>query len=116
MYVFVSLPAAIRAPASFSLETTPSVPATAGWETRYLQVPVDDPHVVQVLHRIQDLVDELAGVSLRVESFLYDPVEQLAAGNAENRRNKSWTPTFTVISSGGDRIRQEKERVELTAA
>lgn len=48
----------------------------------YLQVPVDDPHVVEVLHRIQNLVDELAGVSLRVEALLHDPVEQLAARHA----------------------------------
>lgn len=46
---------------------------------------MDDPHVVQVLYSIQDLVDELAGISLCVEAFLYDPVEQLTAGNAGNR-------------------------------
>lgn len=43
---------------------------------------MDDPHVVEVLHRIQNLVDELAGVSLRVEALLHDPVEQLAARHA----------------------------------
>lgn len=45
----------------------------------YLQVPVDDPHVVEILDRIQDLVDELAGVPLGVEALFHDPVEQLAA-------------------------------------
>lgn len=44
----------------------------------YLQVPVDDPHVVEILHRVQNLVDELAGVSLRVEALFHDPVKQLA--------------------------------------
>lgn len=43
---------------------------------------MDDPHVVEILHRIQNLVDELAGVSLRVEALLHDPVKQLAAGHA----------------------------------
>lgn len=46
---------------------------------------MDDPHIVQILDGIQDLVDELAGISLCVEAFLYDPVEQLATGNTENQ-------------------------------
>lgn len=45
---------------------------------------MDDPHIMQILDGIQDLVDELAGISLRVEAFLYNPVEQLATGNTEN--------------------------------
>lgn len=49
---------------------------------------MDDPHIVQILDGIQDLVDELAGISLCVEAFLYDPVEQLATGNTEIRQ--SW--------------------------
>lgn len=38
---------------------------------------MDDPHVVEVFDCVQDLVDQLAGVSLCVEAFLHDPVEQL---------------------------------------
>jgi len=52
---------------------------------RYLQISVDDGHVVQVFDRVQDLVDELAGVSLRVEALLHDPVEQLASRNAAEK-------------------------------
>lgn len=48
---------------------------------------MDDPHIVQILDSIQDLVDELAGISLCVEAFLYDPVEQLTTGNTENWAN-----------------------------
>ena len=48
-------------------------------ELLYLQIPVDYPHVMQVFDCVQDLVDELAGVSLRVEALLHDPVEQLAS-------------------------------------
>lgn len=61
---------------------------TARREARYLQVPVDDPHIMQILHGVQDLVDELAGVSLRVETFLYDPVEQLPSRHTENQADK----------------------------
>lgn len=66
----------------------PSVPLKlfARRETRYLQVPVDDPHIMQILHSIQDLVDELAGIPLCVETFLYDPVEQLTTRNTEIKR------------------------------
>lgn len=45
---------------------------------------MDDPHIVQILDGIQDLVDELASISLCIEAFLYDPVEQLTTGNTEN--------------------------------
>lgn len=57
---------------------------------RYLQVSVDDPHVVEILHRIQNLVDELAGVSLRVETFFHNPVKQLAARHSAE--GKQWSP------------------------
>lgn len=49
---------------------------------------MDDPHIMQILHGVQDLVDELAGVSLRVETFLYDPVEQLPSRHTENQADK----------------------------
>lgn len=45
----------------------------------YLQISVHDAHGVQVVHRIQDLPDEPAGVHLCVEAFLHDAVEQLAS-------------------------------------
>lgn len=47
----------------------------------HLQVPVHDAHGVQVVHRVQDLSDQPAGVHLRVEALLHDPVEQLAPGH-----------------------------------
>lgn len=46
---------------------------------------MDDPHIVQILDGVQDLVDELAGISLCVEAFLYNPVEQLTTGNTDNQ-------------------------------
>lgn len=55
---------------------------------RYLQVSVDDPHIVEVFDCIQDLVDELAGISLRVETFLHNPVEQLTSRYPARR--KAW--------------------------
>lgn len=45
----------------------------------YLQVSVDDPHIVEIFDCIQDLVDELAGISLCVETFLHNPVKQLTS-------------------------------------
>lgn len=49
----------------------------------YLQVSVDDAHLVQVVHSIQDLSDQRARVFLCVETFFHDSVEQLATGNPE---------------------------------
>lgn len=49
---------------------------------------MDDPHIMQILHGVQDLVDELASISLRVETFFYDPVEQLTSGHTENQSDK----------------------------
>lgn len=43
----------------------------------YLQISVHDAHRVQVVDRIQNLPDEPAGIHLRVEAFLHDPVKEL---------------------------------------
>lgn len=40
---------------------------------------MNDSHVVEIFDCVQDLVDELAGISLCVEAFLHDPVKQLAS-------------------------------------
>lgn len=43
----------------------------------HLQISVHDAHGVQVVDRIQHLSDEPAGIHLRVEALLHDPVEEL---------------------------------------
>ena len=48
---------------------------------QYLQVPVHDAHLVQVVHCVQDLSDQRARILLRVETFFHDSVEQLATRN-----------------------------------
>lgn len=45
----------------------------------HLQVSVHYAHVMQILHSVQDLLDELAGVFLRVKTFFHNPVKELAA-------------------------------------
>lgn len=50
-------------------------------ERAYLQVSVHDAHVVEIVHSIQDLSDERAGIFLRVEAFFHDSVKELAAGH-----------------------------------
>lgn len=47
---------------------------------------MDDPHIMQILDGIQDLVDELASISLCVEAFLHDSIKQLATGNTRQIR------------------------------
>lgn len=75
---------------------------------------MDDPHIMQILHGVQDLVDELAGVSLRVETFLYDPVKQLPSRHTENQADK--IETVSKLSRYRDIIGHEKEGIQLTAA
>lgn len=48
-------------------------------EVLHLEVPVHDAHSVQVVHSIQHLADEGAGVLLCVKALLHDAVEQLPA-------------------------------------
>lgn len=47
---------------------------------RHLQVSMHDAHIVQVVNSVQDLTDQRARILLRVKSFFYDSVKQLAAG------------------------------------
>lgn len=48
-------------------------------DTLHLQVAVDDPVFVEVLHCCQDLVDHHARIFLSVDPPFQDPVEQLSS-------------------------------------
>lgn len=50
-----------------------------------LQVPVHDPHLVEVVHGIQDLSDQCARILLCVKSFFHDSVKQLSPRHPEAR-------------------------------
>lgn len=54
----------------------------------HLQVSVHDAHVMQVLHSIQDLLDELTGIFLRVKSFFHNPVEELTTRHSANGKTE----------------------------
>lgn len=65
-------------------------------ELRYLQVSVDYPHIMEVFDCIQDLMDELAGISLRVETFLHNSVKKLTSRHPVSK-TKSGKRVSTVL-------------------
>lgn len=67
----------------------------------HLEVAVDDAHVVEVLHRVQDLLDEFAGVLLRVEALLNDAVKQLPSGDPASGAPGSRLVTDCVLTQHG---------------
>ena len=61
---------------------------------------MDDAHVVEVLDSVQDLADELAGISLCVETLLHDPVKQLSSRySARLQRMQHQCITLTVVAN-----------------
>lgn len=65
-------------------------------ELRYLQVSVDYPHIMEVFDCIQDLMDELAGISLCVETFLHNSVKKLTSRHPVSK-TKSGERVSTVL-------------------
>ena len=60
---------------------------------------MDDAHVVEVFHSIQDLSDEFAGVLLCVEALLYDAVEQLPARHPASETSHLVTDSLEDLTS-----------------
>lgn len=59
------------------------------YEERYLQISVNDSHVMEIFNSIQDLMDELAGIPLRVEPFLHNSVKKFSTRNSGEQKNMS---------------------------
>lgn len=51
------------------------------WPLTDLEVTVHDAHVVEVFDSIQNLLNELTGIFLCVEAFLYDTIEEFPSRN-----------------------------------
>ena len=50
----------------------------------YFEITMYNASLVQVLERLQDLLDQVAGILLCVAPLLHDAVEQLPTGHPEN--------------------------------
>ena len=61
---------------------------------------MDNAHVVEVFHSIQDLLDEFAGVLLSVEALLYNAVEQLPARNPASETSQLVTDSIETLDRG----------------
>lgn len=55
----------------------------------HLEVPVDDAHSVEIVHGIQDLADESAGIFLGVKPFLHYPIKEFSARHTVKQINKT---------------------------
>lgn len=76
----------------------------------HLQISVHDAHGVQVVHRIQNLPDESAGIHLCVEAFLHDAVEQLTSRHPVSTHGDR-LPLLTSYNRGTSNYRSN----EITA-
>lgn len=47
----------------------------------HLEVSVDDAHSVEIVHGVQDLADQSAGILLCIKPLLHYPVKQLSTGH-----------------------------------
>lgn len=80
-------------------------PAGALWDVKWLdgvaeqwphlEVPVDYAHSVKIVHSIQDLADESAGIFLSVKPLLHYPIKEFSTRHTVKQINK------TLLKHGG---------------